>query len=481
MIMIEKPASEKHNTLKIAHIIPGSGGGFYCGNCLRDSKFFEASRAQGHEVIKIPMYLPLFDNEHNDQQTPVFYGAVSLYLKEKIPLLRNAPRWLDRVLNAGPILRFAAKRATSTRAKGMEQMTISMLMGEEGRQKKELNQMVTWLKEHFNPDIVHISNALLLGLAHQLKEKLNVPVLCSLQDEDVWVDGMNPQFADRVWSLMEEKSKDVDRFVAVSHFFADFMQKKLNINKEKLTTLHLGVDPDDYRYINAAGKPRTIGYLSRLCYENGVDILAEAFILLKQREGTEDIRLILTGGYTTDDLGLIRQLKRRFSEAGLSDHVEWADDFGGEARNRFFDRVSVLSVPVRHGEAFGIYLTEALAAGIPVVQPPLGAFPEIIQQSGGGIEYPENTPVALAEALYNLLNDPEQMQHLSHSGRQATVNQFNIHHMVEAMTGIYQESIVGSRESRVGSRESGVESRESGVGSRESRVGSRESGVTDSR
>ena len=439
---MEKPISIQNKTLKIAHIIPGSGGSFYCGNCLRDSKFFEASKAQGHEVIKIPMYLPLFANEHNNQHIPVFYGAVSLYLKEKIPVLRNAPRWFDRMLNAGPILRFAAKRATSTRAKGMEQMTLSMLMGAAGRQKRELNQMIQWLKNHFRADIIHISNALLLGLAEPIRKALNVPVICSLQDEDVWVDGMDPQFADQVWELMAQKAKDVDRFVAVSHFFAEFMQKKLNINKEKLTTLHLGVDPDDYHYINAAEKKRTVGYLSRLCHENGVDILAEAFILLKQQVGTDDIRLILTGGYTGDDLALIKTMKRRFAETGVSDAVEWADDFGGEARSRFLDRVSVLSVPVRHGEAFGIYLTEALAAGIPVVQPPLGAFPEIIEASGGGIVYPENRPEALAEALFGLLNDPEQMQHLSKKGREAAVNQFNIHHMVEAMTGIYREAMM---------------------------------------
>jgi glycosyltransferase involved in cell wall biosynthesis len=428
-------------TLRIAHIIPGSGGGFYCGNCLRDSKFFEATRAQGHEVVKIPMYLPLFANEIDNLHTPVFYGAVSLYLKEKIPLMRYAPKWVDRLLNAGPVLRYAARRATSTRAKGLEQMTISMLMGEEGRQNKELEQMVDWLEKHFKADVVHISNALLLGLAHQLKERLKVPVICSLQDEDVWVDGMDPRFAEQVWELMRTKTTDIDRFVAVSHFYAGFMQKKLNLRNEQLITLHLGVDPDDYRYRNASEKGRNIGYLSRLCYENGVDILAEAFILLKQRGGTEDIRLILTGGYTGDDLGLIRQMKRQFAEAGLEKSVVWADHFGQEARNNFFDQVSVLSVPVRHGEAFGIYLTEALASGIPVVQPPLGAFPEIINQSGGGIVYQKNSPEALAEALFSLLNDPEQMQHLSKKGREAAVNQFNIHRMVEAMTGIYREEM----------------------------------------
>ena len=45
--------------MKIVHIIPGTGGAFYCGNCLRDSHLVKALRTIGHDVIKVPMYLPL--------------------------------------------------------------------------------------------------------------------------------------------------------------------------------------------------------------------------------------------------------------------------------------------------------------------------------------------------------------------------------------------------------------------------------------
>ena len=424
--------------MKIAHIIPGSGGSFYCGNCLRDSKLFDSMRDQGHEAIKIPMYLPLFSHDPENDMTPVFYGAVSLYLKQVVPIFRRAPKWVDRLLNSRPVLKFAARQANSTRASGLEDMTVSMLMGEHGRQREELEKMVHWLETHFKPDVIHISNALLLGLAHMLRERIGVPVICSLQDEDVWVDPMRPEFSAKVWDLMREKSRDIDMFVSVSHYYTEFMKEKLGLPEEKIQTLHLGVDPADYQYVNSDEKPRSIGFLSRMCLENGLDILIDAFILLKEQPGFEDVRLLLTGGQTADDKAFLKEQRQKIDRFGLRAHVEFIPDFDPSARDAFFKRVMLLSVPVRKGEAFGIYLTEAMAAGIPIVQPPLGAFPEIIEKSGGGMIYRENTPEELAKTLQELFSGQEILNQLSRNARQSVEKTFNVHELTREMTRIYQ-------------------------------------------
>ena len=196
--------------MKILHIIPGSGDSFYCGNCLRDSKYVPALRALGHDVVKIPMYLHLFANKNDETDAPVFYGAVSIYLKQLYPVFRKAPEWVDNILNAKPMLKLAAKFSGSTDAKGLEEMTISMLMGEEGLQSEELERMVDWIADHYKPDVIHLSNALLLGLAPTIKRRLDTVFICSLQDEDVWVDVMDPQFRDRVWGLMQKAVEHVD-------------------------------------------------------------------------------------------------------------------------------------------------------------------------------------------------------------------------------------------------------------------------------
>ena len=126
-------------------------------------------RAEGHKVTKIPMYLPLFADEHDISEVPIFYGAISTYLKQLYPIFRKAPAWFDRLLNSKPMMKMAASMAGSTNAKGLEDMTVSMLLGEEGEQKAELDHMVNWIAEHCQPDIIHISNALLLGLARRFK------------------------------------------------------------------------------------------------------------------------------------------------------------------------------------------------------------------------------------------------------------------------------------------------------------------------
>ena len=428
--------------MNIMHIIPGSGGSFYCGNCLRDSKFVIAMRKSDHQVVKLPMYLPLFADEHDlSREIPVFYGAISIYLKQLYPIFRKAPAWFDNALNSKPMLKLASKFAGSTRAKGLEEMTISMLLGEEGQQKVELQRMVDWIVDNCSPDVIHLSNALLLGLAQQLGERLNVPVICSLQDEDVWVDVMKPSARDSVWKLMSKKAEHVSSFISVSDYYAGVMKEKMDIPDEKLLSVHIGVDPADYAFVPVSEKKRNIGYVSRMCHENGLDILIDAFILLKKKEEFSDVGLVLTGGSTGDDRKYLHEINHRLREHGLHHQVEIHEDFEEQGLREYFEKVSMVSVPVRNGEAFGIYLLESMASGVPVVQPPLGAFPEIVGLTGGGIIYEENTPEVLAQSLERLLRDPKELDRLSRKGKEGVEQHFQIDMQAERMIAIYEKAI----------------------------------------
>ena len=428
--------------MNIMHIIPGSGGSFYCGNCLRDSKYVVALRKSDHRVVKLPMYLPLFADEHDlSREIPVFYGAISIYMKQLFPIFRKAPVWVDNALNSKPMLKLASKFAGSTRAKGLEEMTVSMLLGEEGQQKDELQRMVDWIVENCSPDVIHLSNALLLGLAQQLGERLKVPVICSLQDEDVWVDVMKPSARDSVWKLMSKKADYVNSFISVSDFYAGVMKEKMNIPDDKLASVHIGVDPADYSFVPASEKKRNIGYVSRMCRGNGLDILVDAFILLKKKEEFSDVGLVLTGGSTGDDRKYLSDIKHTLREQGLHHQVEIHDDFEEQGLREYFEKVSMVSVPVRNGEAFGIYLLECMASGVPVVQPALGAFPEIVELTQGGIIYQENTPEALAQVLENLLSDPKELDRLSRKGKEGVEEHFHIDMQAERMVAIYENAM----------------------------------------
>ena len=428
--------------MNIMHIIPGSGGSFYCGNCLRDSKYVAAMRKSDHRVVKLPMYLPLFADEHDlSREIPVFYGAISIYLKQLFPIFRKAPQWVDNALNSKPMLKLASKFAGSTRAKGLEEMTVSMLLGEEGQQKDELQRMVDWIVENCSPDVIHLSNALLLGLAQQLGERLKVPVICSLQDEDVWVDVMKPSARDSVWKLMSKKAEYVTSFISVSDYYAGVMKEKMEIPDEKLVSVHIGVDPSDYTFVPVSEKKRNIGYVSRMCHENGLDILIDAFILLKKKKEFSDVKLILTGGSSGDDKKYLSDIKHRLREHGLHHQVEFHEDFEEQGLREYFEKVSMVSVPVRNGEAFGLYLLECMASGVPVVQPALGAFPEIVELTGGGIIYKENTPEVLAQSLERLLSDQEELDRLSRKGKEGVNQHFRIDMQAERMVAIYEKAI----------------------------------------
>lgn len=428
--------------MNIMHIIPGSGGSFYCGNCLRDAKYVDAMRKSDHMVRKLPMYLPLFADEHDlSREIPVFYGAISIYLKQLFPIFRKAPGWVDNALNSKPMLKLASKFAGSTRAKGLEEMTVSMLLGEEGQQKDELQRMVDWIVENCDPDVIHLSNALLLGLAQQLSERLKVPVVCSLQDEDVWVDVMKPSARDSVWKLMSTKGEHVSAFISVSDYYAGVMKEKMHIPDQKLSTVHIGVDPADYTFRLASEKKRNIGYVSRMCHENGMDILVDAFILLKKKKEFGDVGLVLTGGSTGDDRKFLSEIRSKIKENGLQDQVEFHEEFEEEGLRKYFEKVSMVSVPVRNGEAFGIYLLECMASGVPVVQPALGAFPEIVNSAGGGVIFENNTPEALAASLEKLLNNPEELDRLSRDGKEGVDKHFQIDEQAKNMVTLYESVI----------------------------------------
>ncbi|MFN8206042.1 MAG: glycosyltransferase family 4 protein [Bacteroidales bacterium] len=430
--------------MKIVNIVPGFGGTFYCGNCLRDSVLVRTLRASGHDSVTLPIYLPLSTSNHGVLQAdaPVFYGAVNIYLKQNYKLFRHMPAWLERLLDSKPLLRYAASMAGSTRATGLDEMTLSMLRGSEGFQSEELEQLIHYLKHHEKPDIVHLSNALLLGLAERIKTELKAKVVCSLQDEDVWVDVMKPESAKKVWDLMAEKAKDVDAFIAVSDYFADVMKHKMRIPDFKLRTIHIGVDPGNYQFFEPSLDPPVIGYLSRLCAENGLEILIDAFILLKSDPRFQNARLRLNGGMTGDDRKFVKVQLRKLERKGLLADTEISYHWDPSKLPAFFEGLSAVSVPVLAGEAFGLYQMEALASGIPVVQPALGAFPEIAERTGGGIIYRPNSPKALAEALVSLLTDPEKLKEMSRKGRQAVEDHFNHAQLTEKTCRIYESILV---------------------------------------
>ena len=69
-------------------------------------------------------------------------------------------------------------------------MTVSMLRGEQGFQAKEIDKLLEWLRTEPRFDVINLPYALLLGLAEPLRRELKAPICCTLQGEDLFLDGL---------------------------------------------------------------------------------------------------------------------------------------------------------------------------------------------------------------------------------------------------------------------------------------------------
>jgi glycosyltransferase involved in cell wall biosynthesis len=424
--------------MRILHLVPGSGGTFYCQNCVRDRALVRALRSAGHDVIMVPLYLPMFGEEGSvGGKSPIFFGGVNMYLREKIPFLRNMPRWMDRLLDSHWVLRQAAAREQSTNAADLGPMTLSMLRGRHGNQQKEFDRFLAWLSEQDRPDIIHVSNALLLGFAPAIKNIIDSPIVCSLQDEEPWVNAMHPPYDRRVWEAIAENAKCVSRFIATSAWYAERMIARMGLAPDRVSVVFPGVETDDLPEAGSGPEPPVIGFLERLSRGQGLGLLVDAFIALKRMPQFKNLRLRATGGCTPADRGFHAEIRARLCHEGMEDSVEFLEEFQLAQRGEFLRSLSVLSVPVPGGEAFGLQLLEAMAQGVPVVQPAEGSYPEIVHATGGGVLYDPKTPDGLANALLSLLEHPDEALRLGRQGRAAILAQFNMDRVVREMIAVY--------------------------------------------
>ncbi|MGB0587521.1 MAG: glycosyltransferase family 4 protein [Limisphaerales bacterium] len=419
--------------MNIVQITPGAGK-MYCGNCFRDNALVAALREAGHEVTMIPLYLPFtLDEENQAGDTPIFYNGVNVYLEQKSALYRAAPRWLHRMVGSDTMLGWAASQVGKTRAEEVGDLTISMLRGEEGHQARELEELIGWLKTQPKPHVISLSNCLLLGLAHRLKEAIGAPVVCLLQNEAPYIDSMPEEVREEVWQIMAERAQEIDQFIAPSAFYAGLMRDKLNLTAERVQVIHNGINHDGYSAERVAPNPPVVGFFSRMCKDKGLDTLVDAFIKMKQDNHIPQLRLKIGGGCGPGDEPFVGRLRERLQAKALLSDVEFHPNLNREEKQAFLKSLSVLSVPAQFGESFGFYVIEALAAGVPVVQPRCASFPELLDATGGGRVYDHEGPESLATALEGMLHNPSEAKAVGLKAREVVRETFSVEHMARQM------------------------------------------------
>ncbi len=436
--------------MKIIHLTAGTGS-YYCGSCMRDQMLVNGLRRLGHDVILAPMYLPpvLEEGQGDDEACPIFFGGINVYLQQKSWLFRHTPAWIDRLLNGKGLLRWSATKSGMTSPRLVGELMLSMLAGEDGKQKKELRKLCTWLQERGPWDVVSISNAMLLGVAPMLKKALGARVVCTLQGEDSFLDSLPEPYRTTAWNKVSELVQSCDAVTSVSDYYGALMAGRLNIPAEKIKTVHNGIDLTGFEASPAAPTTITLGYLARQCALKGLGVLVEAFLHLAKRPHLQHVRLAVAGSQTEADVVYVSELQERIAAAGLAERVDFKGTLSREEKQEFLRSLTVLSVPATYGEAFGLYVIEALASGVPVVLPPSGAFPELVAATGGGVIAKSDDALALADALDTVLSDPAHARALGMAGNAAVRQHFSADAMAANYARLCESS--NSKNSSVGS------------------------------
>ncbi len=430
--------------MKIAYITAGAAG-MYCGSCLHDNTLAAALMAKGHNVALMPTYTPTRTDEEDVSMDRVFYGAVNVFLEQKSAVFRHLPRPLRWLLDRPRLLNWITGRGVSIDPTQLGDMTLSVARGEAGNQRRELEELVSWLRDDFQPDIVHITNSMFLGLAEPLKRELDVPVLCALQGEDIFLDELAEPFKSKVHSELQSHAHAVDGLVATCDYYADFMAAYLAVPREKVHVVPLGIKLEGHRgpatkpAAATPANPFVVGYLARICPEKGLHDLVEGFALLAQEHGKETVRLRVAGYLGKRDRAYFKNVQARIAELGLAEIFDYTGEVSRDEKIAFLQGLDVLSVPTTYQDPKGLFVLEALANGIPVVQPAHGSFPEMIEATGGGLLSEPGSAESLAAQLASLMRDPGARHELGRRGAESVRARFSDLAMAEATLAVYRQ------------------------------------------
>lgn len=409
----------------------------YCGSCLRDNAMAVELLARGHEVTLVPLYTPMTLDEPSVSRNEVLFGGISVYLQQYLGLLRKTPRFLDRLWDSPRVIDAFARRLLSTDPKLLGDLTISMLQGERGVLRKEFDKLREWLAAEPVPDIVNLPNSLVIGLARPLREALNRPICCTLSGEDLFLDGLIDPYRQQAIDLMRQQVVEVDCFIAVSDFYAPAMAHLLQIPPERMAVVPLGINLSGYSRGQASDDTFRVGYFARIAPEKGFHLLGEAYHLFRRRTAGAQVRFEAAGYLPPPNAGYLEDVKRALEKAGLANEFTYRGALDREGKLAFLRSLSVLSVPATYDEPKGMFLLEAMASGVPVVEPRRGAFTEIIETTGGGLLVAPDDAAALADGLYELWKNRARAQSLGERGFQGVRAHYSIAHSANRLLEVY--------------------------------------------
>lgn len=426
--------------MRIVSIVAGAGG-MYCGACLHASTLVATLRRAGEDAIVVPAYTPVRTEEVDEEglsTSRVVFGGLNVYLQEKSALARHTPWFLDRLLDHPVLLRWVGRLGGSTRPESLGPLCVSMLQGEEGRQRKELRKLIDWMRGELRPDLVHLSTALLVGMAGPITRALGVPVVATLSGEDGFVDRLPEPYASQARAALGRGCRELAALVALSRYYADFMAEYLAVPRERIHVIEPGLNLAGHGTALPSPTPAapTIGFLSRICPDKGLHLLADAFSLI-----SEDIpapRLVVAGYLADADRPYLAEISSRLAARGMEGRFEYRGCLRREEKIAFLQSLDVMCLPTMLPESKGLPVLEAWANGVPVVVSDHGALAELVRDIGGGLLVEPNNPAALAAAIRELVQDPTPAAALGRRGQMAVHSRYHAERMARDTIELYR-------------------------------------------
>lgn len=427
--------------LTIVQIVSGAGG-MYCGSCLHANTLAAAVQQLGHDMLLLPVYTPVRTDEENVSADRVLMGGLNVYLQHASGIFRRMPRFMQRWLDAPWLLRMAAKLGTSTSPKKLGPLTVSMLRGEDGPLAGEIEKLCDAL-ETLKPDVVHLSNLLLVGMARRIRQRLDVPVVCSLTGEDLFLEALPERFREESLDLIAERCDDLSALIAMNAFYAEHVAEYVGIERERIDVVRTGLNLEDYREppVRQPNSPPVIGFFSRVCRDKGLDQLVDAWLQLVEKPDLAEVRLKVGGYLAPSDRRFLRELEERVQRAGRADQFGYVGELDRQEKIAFLQSVNLVALPSVFPESKGLPAIEAMAAGTPVVLPSHGVFSELIADTSGGVLFEPNDVDSLTNALRQLLREGDRIAQLGDNARQAVFKRYTADRMAEEAVELYHRVI----------------------------------------
>ena len=284
------------------------------------------------------------------------------------------------------------------------------------------------------PDVINLPNSLLIALAEPLRRAFDRPVFCTLQGEELFIDGLVPPYRERALEAIRKQVPQVDRFIAVSEYCAGFMAEYLGIPGEKISVVPLGINTKGYGNRQSRTGTFRIGYFARVSPEKGLHVLAEAFV---QFHNQVESSLLEAAGYAAPMYApYLESVKQTLRDVPFTYHGVVDRD----SKLAFLRNVDVLCVPATYDEPKGMFLLEAMACGVPVVKLRRGAFTEIVEKTSGGILVAPDSPAALADAFQQLWQDPVRRALLGANAFANVREHYSVEHSADCLLRVYENA-----------------------------------------